>query len=226
MRDDDDTRTGHLAGEADGSLSAAVRAGLDEVRALLASPAVWVQPPASLEVVVVATVAQAARARAPASGALDRSGRRRLAWPVPAVAVTGMLAATLAAIVVVLGAPGKRAGAERLAMVVSGTALAPRAHGTATLTRTPSGWEIHLSVTGLPHFAGGRYYQGWLQDTTGDRVAIGTFNDARDVTLWAGVSPVTFTVLTVTVKRCATSGAEPGVRVLFGAVGTRAHHRP
>ncbi|HEY2651784.1 MAG TPA: hypothetical protein VGI50_07685 [Solirubrobacteraceae bacterium] len=92
---------------------------------------------ASLEADTVATVVRATWLRAPASSALDRSGRPRLRWRVPAVAVAGVLAATLAAILIVLGAGVKRPGAERLAMVVSGTALAPRAYGTATLTRTP-----------------------------------------------------------------------------------------
>ncbi|MBV9335062.1 MAG: anti-sigma factor [Solirubrobacterales bacterium] len=109
---------------------------------------------------------------------------------------------------------------------MSDTALAPGAHGTASLIRTPSGWEIHLTVAGLPHLAGGRYYEGWLQDAAGERVAIGTFNDARNVTLWSGASPVTFTVLTVTVQHGASDGARPGVRVLFGAIGTQATNRP
>jgi Anti-sigma-K factor rskA len=224
MSDEDDTRIAYLAGDADGSLPAGERAGLDELRALLGSPALWVQLPACLEDDVVAAVVHAVQIRATASRALNRGRRRRLAWSRLAFAVAGALAAALVGIVLAVG--GKRAGPERLAMVVVGTALAPRAHGTATLTRTSSGWEIHLTVTGLPHIAGGRYYEGWLQDTGGDRVAIGTFNDARDVTLWAGVAPAKFTVLTVTVQRIGSGPGESRLRFLVGAAGTGTHHGP
>jgi Anti-sigma-K factor rskA, C-terminal len=224
MSDEDDTRIGYLAGGADGSLVAGERAGLDELRALLGSPALWVQPLASLEDNVVAAVVHAVQVRATASRTLNRGGRRRVGWSRLAFAVAGALAAALVGIVLTVG--GKRAAPERLAMVVFGTALAPRAHGTATLTRTPSGWEIHLTVAGLPHIGGGGYYEGWLQDTASDRVAIGTFNDARNVTLWAGVSPTAFTTLTVTVQRSGAGTAESEARILVGAAGTGTHHGP
>lgn len=137
-----------------------------------------------------------------------------------------MVTAAGTAIVISLAAFAKHGGPERLAMIVSGTALAPGVHGTATLTRTRSGWGIHVSVAGLPHIARGRYYEAWLRDVTGDQVAIGTFNDARGVTLWAGVSPTTFSVVEVTVQRLGAGPAASGTGVLVGAVGTRASHRP
>ena len=226
MSEDDDIRIGYLVGEANGSLPAGEGADLDELRALLASPAVWMQPPASLEGETVAAIVEAARLRHAARNAHGRQSRRRHGWRVAGIALAGTLAAGLIASVIGLGAGGKRPRTEQLAMVVSGTALAPSARGTANLTRTASGWEIQLSVAGLPRLAGGRYYEGWLQDATGERVAVGTFNDARNVTLWAGVSPARFATLVVTVQRV---GADPGdsrVRMLVGLLGTRRHRRP
>jgi len=228
LSDDDDTRVSYLAGEANGPLPTGERASMDRLRGLLATPAVWVEPPATLEMDVVAAVVQAAQLRAPRRTApRRRAGRMWLAFPpVRAVGISGMAAAAVAAIVIGLASLGSRGGPERLAMVVSGTALAPHAHGRATLLRTPSGWEVQLSVAGLPRIARGRYYEAWLRDATGEQVAIGTFNDARRVTLWAGVSPTTFSTLTVTVQRLGAGLAASGTWVLTGAVGTRASHRP
>jgi len=222
VSDDDDTRTRYLAGDANGSLPARERADLDELRDLLASPAIWVKPPATLEADTVAAVVRAAQLGPLASSA--RQQRRRPARSVPAVAVT--LVVALVAILIVLGVGGKRTGAQRATMVVSGTALAPGARGTANFTRAASGWEIHLAVAGLPHIAGRRYYEGWLQDASGERVTVGTFNDARNVTLWVGVSPARFTTLVVTVQRTGVDLGESVGRVLVGSLGTRRHGRP
>ena len=84
------------------------------------------------------------------------------------------------------------------AMVVSGTTLAPGAHGSASLTKTGSGWRIELSANGLPHIQNGRYYQAWLKNAAGILVPVGTFNDAKHVTLWSGVPVTEFRTLTVT----------------------------
>jgi hypothetical protein len=49
-------------------------------------------------------------------------------------------------------------------------------------------------------------------------VPIGTFNEGEKVTLWAGVSPKTFTTLTVTRERANDDQASSGERVLVGTV--------
>jgi len=134
--DDDDTRTSYLAGEPDGSLPTSERAGLDELRALLASPVVWIQPRPRLEKDIVAAVVQAARTRGPLSPARGITRRRWLVAPARTFAVAGVAAAAaLAAVVIGLGLRDGAAGPQRLAMVVSGTRLASGAHGTASLTR-------------------------------------------------------------------------------------------
>ena len=69
------------------------------------------------------------------------------------------------------------------------TDLVPGARGEATLTKTSSGWRIELDATGLPRLDGGRFYEAWLRNAAGVLVPIGTFNEGRKVTLWAGVSP-------------------------------------
>jgi hypothetical protein len=74
----------------------------------------------------------------------------------------------------------------------------PHADGRATFMRTASGWRIDLDASGLPRLASGRYYEAWLRDRAGRRVAVGTFNEADGVTLWAGVSPKVYRNLVVT----------------------------
>ena len=49
-------------------------------------------------------------------------------------------------------------------------------------------------------------------------VPIGTFNDGRNVTLWAGVSPKRFTTLTVTRERADGDQSSSGEKVLVGTV--------
>ena len=49
-------------------------------------------------------------------------------------------------------------------------------------------------------------------------VPIGTFNEPRDVTLWAGVSPASYKVLTVTREQADGNEASSGQKVLVGPV--------
>lgn len=106
----------------------------------------------------------------------------------------------------------------KFAMVVNGTSLAPGAHGSATLTKMSSGWQVQLAATGLPHLTGGRYYQAWLKNAVGVLVPIGTFNDAVNVTLWAGVPVTQFRTLTVTRQQANGNPASSGQRVLIGTI--------
>jgi hypothetical protein len=106
----------------------------------------------------------------------------------------------------------------QFAMVVTGTSLAPGAHGSATLTKMSSGWQVELSASGLPHLSGGRYYQAWLKNSAGVLVPIGTFNDALKVTLWSGVPVTQFRTLTVTRQEANGNPASSGQRVLIGTI--------
>jgi Anti-sigma-K factor rskA. len=218
MASSEDDRIAYLAGEPDASLTARERAQLDELNALLKAPATWAQPDAGLEDRVVAAIAEEARAR-PASG--------HVRWPAfhirlrsrrPAYALAGLAAVAAAAIVIALAGSKSAPAPQQFAMVVSGTELAPSAHGSATLTKTSSGWRIELSAQGLPRLADGRYYEAWLKSTAGVLVPVGTFNDARQVTLWAGVPPTDFPTFSVTRQQANGNPASSGKRVLAGTI--------
>jgi hypothetical protein len=139
---------------------------------------------------------------------------RRLALGV--VAAAAVAAAAIAFAVVGSGSHGARYRAA-----LAPTALVPGARGEATLTKTSSGWRIHLHASELPRLAGGRFYEAWLRNPAGVLVPIGTFNEGRNVTLWAGVPPTAFTVLTVTRERADGNQASSGEKVLVGTVRTR-----
>jgi hypothetical protein len=149
----------------------------------------------------------------------QRSGRtvrapRRLA--LGGIAVAAVAAAAVAvAVVVSSGSHGTRFQAA-----LGPTPLASGASGEATLTRTPSGWRINLHATGLPRLEGDRFYEAWLRSSTGVLVPVGTFNEGENVTLWAGVSPASYKVLTVTRERADGNQASSGQKVLVGPVRT------
>jgi hypothetical protein len=149
--------------------------------------------------------------------------RRKGAAPVPHRAFLAGAAATTAALAVAVGVAVFSAGtsAQRFNAALAATNLAPGAAGQATLTKTPSGWRIELDATGLPRLDTGRFYQAWLKNTAGVLVPIGTFNEGRNVTLWAGVSPKDFTTLSVTRERADGNQASSGEKVLVGTVDTR-----
>src|SRR5262249_18295286 len=134
------------------------------------SAAVEVQAPPSLRA-LVGERRDTAPAPDPPPGGIVGAPRAPTAAPIPPVAV-----------VVV----GSHPSHQRFSAALSPTALAPRAHGDAKLTMTSSGWRIELNATGLPRLAGAGFYEAWLRNSAGVLVPIGTFNEPRDVTLWAG----------------------------------------
>jgi anti-sigma-K factor RskA len=131
-------------------------------------------------------------------------------------------ASATAVVAIAIGLTVFRSGTsgEPFHAALGATALQPGAHGDATLTKTSSGWRIELQATGLPRRAGGRFYQAWLHNAAGVLVPIGTFNDGRDVTLWAGVSPYDFRTLTVTREQADGDQTSSGEKVLVGTVDT------
>jgi anti-sigma-K factor RskA len=210
----DDHRTAYLAGDDAGdALDEAARAELDDVRALLADPSLWAEPPEGLEASVVAAVAAEASRAAPAMPIRSASDRRTRWRALPLVGA----AAALVLLAMVLG-PWTDPAPAPLEAALAGTELAPGAEGTATLAKTDAGWRIELDATGLPRLDDGRFYQAWLTDGAGDPVPIGTFNEPEDVVLWAGVSPRDFPTLTVTAESVSDGTPASGQRVLAGAV--------
>ena len=221
MARSDDELIGYLAGERADSLTAHERAELDELRDLLGTSAIWEQPDPALEDRVVAAITEEARAR-PASAPARRSVfRRRPIFRRPAYAFSGLATVVAAVVAIALAVSSSAPAPTQFAMVVSGTPLAPGASGSATLTKTGSGWRIELSATGLPRLANGRYYEAWLKNAAGVLVPVGTFNDARQVTLWAGVPPTEYPALTVTQQRENGNPASSGERVLTGTISAK-----
>jgi hypothetical protein len=146
-----------------------------------------------------------------------RAGRVR----VPRRLVLIGAAATAAlAVAVGVGVFGSATSRERFHAALAPTDLVPDARGEATLTKTSSGWRIELDATGLPRLEGGRFYEAWLRNAAGVLVPIGTFNEGREVTLWAGVSPKNFTMLTVTREQADGDQTSSGEKVLVGTVNT------
>jgi hypothetical protein len=131
-------------------------------------------------------------------------------------------AAATAAVAVAVGVAVFSSGTsgERFHAALAATDLQPGARADATLIKTASGWRIELDATGLPRLAGGRFYEAWLRDGAGVLVPVGTFNEGRKVTFWAGVSPESFTTLTVTRERADGDQASSGEKVLTGRVDT------
>jgi hypothetical protein len=143
-----------------------------------------------------------------------RRGPRRL------VLVTGAAAATVGAVAIGLSVLSSGGSGPRFRAALAATDLTPGATGAATLTRTSSGWRIELDAKGLPRLDGGRFYEAWLRNPAGTLVPIGTFNEGRNVTLWAGVAPSTFMTLTVTRERADGDQSSSGEKVLVGTLKT------
>jgi hypothetical protein len=209
-----------LAALADGSLAPERRAALE---ARVAESAALADRLAEQQRAVALARSAADGVEAPAAlrariEAQQRS-RSRSRMPRRAVLIGASATAALAvALAVVVSNTGT--SQQRFHAALAATDLVPGAKGQATLTKTSSGWRIELDATGLPRRAGGLFYEAWLKNAAGVLVPIGTFNEGRKVTLWAGVSPKTFTTLTVTREQADGDQSSSGEKVLVGAVET------
>jgi hypothetical protein len=218
---DNDERIAYLASDARSRLEQYERSDLDELRGVLADPAVWVQPSADLQERIVAAITDArdGHAGSPSAPALPVSHRapvrrrsRRLAYAILGAAAVALLAVGIARV-----AGRDVASPVQYAASLHGTTLAPHASGDATLTRTTSGWQIRLHATGLPRRDNGTYYEAWLKNDAGHVVPIGTFNDGDNVTLWSAVPPSSFPTLTVTREVDDGDQSSSGQVVVIGA---------
>jgi anti-sigma-K factor RskA len=208
-----------LAALADGSLAPERRA---ELEARIAQSPELAQLLAEQERAVGFARSAASEVEAPA-GLRARIETRRKARRVSGSRRFVLVGAAAAAAVVVaaavgLGVFGSSTSGERFHASLAATGLAPGASAEATLTKTSSGWRIELDATGLPRLDKGRFYEAWLRNPAGVLVPLGTFNEGRKVTLWAGVSPETFTTLTVTREEADGDQASSGRKVLVGTV--------
>ena len=208
-----------LAALADGSLAPERRA---ELEAQIAESPELAGLLAEQERAVGFARSAASEVEAPA-GLRARVEARRQARRVPGWRRRVLIGAAAAATVVVavavgLGVFGSSTSGERFHASLAATGLAPGASGDATLTKTSSGWRIELDATGLPRLDKGRFYEAWLKNPAGVLVPVGTFNEGRKVTLWAGVSPETFTALSVTREEADGNQASSGRKVLVAKI--------
>jgi hypothetical protein len=210
-----------LAALADGSIAPERRAALE---AQVASSPELADRLAEQKLAVALAQSAAAEVEAPAAlrARIDaqrqvrpaRVSRRLVLVPAAATAALAIV------IAVVSGVLGSNTNANRFHAALAATSLAPGAGGDATLTKTTSGWQIQLDATGLPRLDRGQFYEAWLKNADDMLVPIGTFNEGRKVTLWAGVSPIDFQTLTVTRERADGNQASSGKKVLVGRVDT------
>lgn len=184
----------------------------DQIRTMLAHPAVWLDPPdLPVHPAALDTPAQVATAPAPASP----KRRRRLLWGLGAAVVTGLAAAVLA--VAVVASPRH----ETVRFALAGTGQAPGARASVTAIKQDAGWRVRLDADDLPGAAQGTYYEGWI--VMGDNyVPLGTFHlrQPGEVELWAGVAVDEATRLEVTRQRVG-GDQTPGEPVLVGAIPRR-----
>jgi hypothetical protein len=209
-----------LAALADGSLAPERRA---TVEARVVGSAELADRLAEQQRAVALARAVASEVEAPAAlrARIDAKRLDRRVAPARRYVAIGAVATVLvAAAAVGLSVFGSSTSGERFQAALAPTKLLPGARGEATLTKTPSGWRITLDATGLPHLAGGRFYEAWLRNPAGVLVPLGTFNDGRKVTLWAGVSPKDFPTLSVTRERADGDQGSSGNKVLVGTVDT------
>ena len=136
--------------------------------------------------------------------------------PRRALLAGAVTAAVVGAVAIGLVVFGSSTSAEQFHAALGTTPTLPGASGSATLTKTSSGWRIALDASGLPRLDRGRFYEVWLRNGAGVLVPIGTFNEGKNVTLWAGVSPETFRTLTVTREQADGDQASSGQKVLVG----------
>jgi anti-sigma factor RsiW len=209
-----------LAALADGSLPPDRRAELEAQVA--ASPELSARL-AEQQRAVMLTRSASANVEAPARlrVRIDTQRRARRAPVSRRLVLVGAAAAAVLVVAVGLAVFGSSSSSARFHAALAPTSVVSGAKGEATLTKTSSGWRIKLDATGLPRLQGGRFYEAWLRNRADVLVPIGTFNEGRNVTLWAGVSPQAFTTLTVTRERADGNQASSGEKVLVGTISTR-----
>jgi anti-sigma factor RsiW len=208
-----------LAALADGSLAPERRAALE---ARVAASSELADRLAEQERAVALTRSAVDGVEAPAAlrARIEAQRRvRRVRMPRRPVLI-GAAATAVLAVAVGLAVFSSGTSRERFHAALAPTDVLPAARGEASLTKTSSGWRIELDATGLPRLDRGRFYEAWLRDAAGVLVPLGTFNEGRNVTLWAGVSPKDFTTLTITREQADGDQASSGEKVLVGTVNT------
>lgn len=208
-RRDIEARQAMIAAGRPGPLELEETADLVLLAEVLADPSTWAEPRAALEDDVADAVAEAAP-----RGSAPTRRRRSFVFAVAAVAAAVVIASGIAFAV--------RSSDPEFDARLTATRLAPSAGASAAITRDDSGFRISLRAHGLPRLPRGGYYQAWLRNDAGTRVPIGTFSSSdAPVTLWSGVSPATFTTMTITIESVDDDQAPSRRVVVAGPVHRR-----
>jgi hypothetical protein len=217
--DEPGQKIAELAALADGSLAPERRAALE---AQVAASSELAERLAEQQRAVALARSAADRIEAPAAlrARIEAQRRVRRVWVPRRLVLIGAAATAVLAVAIGLAVFRSDSSGERFHAALAPTDLVPGAAGSATLTKTTSGWRIELDATGLPRLEGARFYEAWLRNAAGVLVPIGTFNEGREITLWAGVSPKDFATLTVTREQANGDQASSGEKVLVGTVNT------
>ena len=207
-----------IAGDRVSALEPDEAAELPLLAALLADPTTWAEPSAGLEDSIVHAVMNDQPWEATVTAISDRRRRTRrrtrIIIPTTAAAAAAAIAIVVGSIVASSGGPG-----PDFTAALAPTGLAPGAHGSAEVVHNNGGFRIVLDATGLERLPDGTYYEAWLKDAAGTLVPIGTFSSSDQyIALWSGVSPATFTTLTVTIESPDNNQASSGHVVLVGDV--------
>src|SRR5689334_17975121 len=147
----DDDRVAELAGD-EGDLDPIEQAQLEELRLLLADPAVWAEPDPELEDIVVSSIATEARAGHPEAppNVVPLARKNRRPW---LIGLAGAAAAAVIVVVALLAFRDTGTSADHFSIALQS--------GTAQFTKTESGWRIYLEGADLPRLDNGRFYQAW-----------------------------------------------------------------
>jgi hypothetical protein len=220
----DDERTALILGELPPDLGPDAVADVALLAEVLALPSAWAEPRATLEDLVVHAVLGAERtavasvttlrpAAVPQHPAIGRRSRRTRAR-LPAAAAVLVATAITGGVLL-----GHRDNGPDFKGVLTASAIAPGAHGSADMYKTDAGFRVELDARGLPKLAADEYYEAWLRNPDGVAVPIGTFSaNGGDVTLWSGVSPEQFPSFSVTIETADNNQHSSGRRVLVGDV--------
>jgi anti-sigma-K factor RskA len=208
-----------LAALADGTLAAERRAEL-EARVAASSELVELLAEQQRAITLIRDAADGVEAPAALRARIEAQARGRRVEAPRRLLVIAASATAVLAVAIGLSVFRTDESPEQFRAALAPTALVPDASGDATLTKTSSGWRIELDATELPRLENGRYYQAWLRNTAGVLVPIGTFNEGRKVTLWAGVRPTDFTTFSVTRERADGDQSSSGEKVLVGTIDT------
>ena len=197
---------------------------LNALASLLSSPDMWGPADPALEDSIVAAIANEAAAVETPQPPDDADEELAAVIPISRFRRTAVtfLAGAAAAAALIFGI-GSFVGndEEGVFLALEATDLAPEATAEVELVETPIGTLIRLDVADLPPSPPGSYYEAWLRIDGETGVSAGTFHlrgGDGEIVLWAGVSPETYPLFTITIQDEAQPESS-GVVVLRGRLG-------